>query len=253
MCADMEPTEVRTSRTVAAVFLGEGSHIERAMFEIGVRSRAAQGVLWGMWFLGTFVGLLVVAETLPIHFVWMSFLMLPLPLVTVCLLSVDLLSHIFVSLDVYIILILQFAFFVDGIYFCRADRRFVFWCCYLPTMCAALFVDAYPAKYRHLFAKLFFIASLVILVTWNLLLIFKWKAFGTSLKLINISFALHHISDQATLSVFYCRHIWASICNFDHFVMIHAPVLTRKDVHEVEDGIATAHTDSWQNNSEIRQ
>jgi len=241
MECDMQPMEVRTTKTVAAMILGEASDTEGMMFAIGVKSRAGQGLLWSLWFIGACVGISVVGEALPMHFVWVSLLMLPLAMVTTFLMSCDVLRSLFSSLDVYVLGILQFAFFVDGIYYCGADRRSIFWGCYLPTMFASLFVDAYPAKYRDVFAKLFFSASLIILIIWNLLLVYKWKAFGNMSKMVSQTFLLHHIADQLTLLVFYCRHLWVSTFTPEHFVMIHASVCTRHEqlemAYEIEDGM----------------
>lgn len=226
--SDMTPKGISTKHTVAAMFLGEDSSIEHMMYVAGVKNQQMQGVLWGMWYIGAITGMLTVAEVVPLACVWASLLMLPLPVVTVLLLSTDLLKEILISMDLYIIYILQFALFVDGIFYCGADLRRIFWYCFAPTMIASGLVDAYSAKYRPLFAKLFFSASICVLVSFNGLMIFKWQVFGSAGKLVNISFTLHHVSDQLTLFVFYCRHLWCSIFRPDHYVMIKADVRTRR-------------------------
>lgn len=224
--SDMVPKEIKTSKTVAAMFLGEHSTAESMMFKIGVKNRGYTDILWSLWFIGAIFGLLVVGEAIPAHFVWVSLLMLPLPVITMFLLSVDLLSEIVVSLDLYVIYILQFALFVDGMMYCRADLRRVFWYCYLPTMVVSGLVDAYPAFKRAFFAKLFFGAALAILIIWNCFMAFKWEVFGHVFKMSNLSFMLHHISDTLTLLVFYARHLWCSIYRPNYYVMIKAEVLT---------------------------
>lgn len=226
--SDMIPKGISTRNTVAAMFLGEDSQIEHMMFEAGVKNQHMQGVLWGMWYIGAIIGMLTVAEVAPLGCVWASLLMLPLPAVYGLLLSTDLLGEILISMDLYIIYILQFALFVDGIFYCGADLRRIFWYCFAPTMIASGLVDAYSAKYRPLFAKHFFSASICILVSFNGLMIFKWQVFGSAGKLVNVSFALHHISDQLTLFVFYCRHLWCSVFSPEHYVMIKADVRTRR-------------------------
>jgi len=220
--SDMMPKEVNTHSTVASLFLGEGSSAEHLMFDLGVRNGAATGTLWALWYIGATIGLLVVAKLLPMSFVWASLLMLPLPVVTLLLLSLDLLYEVVQSLDLYIILILQIALFIDGIVNVGGmkDPRSVFWCCYLPTMVASGLVDAYPAKYRSFFAKLFFSAAVCILVIWNCLLP-RW----IDAKLYTLSFAMHHLSDQMTLLVFYCRHLYRSVWYPNYFVMIKGEVL----------------------------
>jgi len=230
--SDMKPIEVKTTHTIAAIFLGEHSTTEAFLFNIGVKSQASALSLWGVWCVGAVVGLLAVARAIPLDFVWASLLMLPLPIITVLLLSVDLVKQIVVSMDLYIIYILQVAFFVDGIYYCRGDIRRVFWYCYLPTLLASGLVDGYAAKFRPLFAKLFFSSAITILLVWNFLLMFKWEVFGAVHKLANMSFILHHMSDQLTLVVFYGRHIWCSIFRPDYFVMIKADVLTGRQLFE---------------------
>lgn len=231
----MTPREILTSKTIAAIFLGEGSQTEHCLFYLGVKNAFATGVLWALWFVGAFVGMLVVSTVLPLSCVWASVLMLPLPVVTILLLSEDLLWLIFKELDLYIILILQTALFVDGIFYCKQDMRYVFWCCYLPTMIAAGLIDAYPAKYRAFFAKLFFSAAVCILVFWNFLLVFRWRVFGAAdQQLYNVSFTLHHLSDQATLLVFYCRHLYCSVYRKNYFVLIKADVHTVRTRLDIE-------------------
>lgn len=224
--SDMVPREIKTTRTVAALLLGENSKAEHYLFTVGVKNQTATSILWMMWYIGAILGLFTVGRALPLYFVWGSLLMLPLPIVTVILLSVDLVEEICGSIDVYIIWILQFALFVDGIYYCHVDLRVVFWCCYLPTMIVSGLVDAYPAKFRPLFGKLFFSAMLVILLVWNCFLVFKWEVFGDPTKLTNVSFALHHVSDMLTLLVFYARHLYCSMKRPDYYAMIKADVKT---------------------------
>jgi len=226
--SDMVPREVKTSHTVAALFLGEGSWAEHLMFEVGVKNPYHTSVIWGLWYIGAIVSLAAVGGFLSKTFVWASLLMLPLPILTVLLVSTDLLKELCTSMDLYIIYILQFAFMVDGVFYCKQDIRRVFWYCYLLTMIASGLVDAYPAKFRAFFAKLFFWNAIGILAVFNALLFFKWEAFGDLTKLANVSFTLHHISDQLTLGVFYCRHIYCSTYYPNYFVMIKAEVLTGK-------------------------
>jgi len=222
--SDMAPVEVSTSHTVASLFLGEGSQAEHIMFLAGVKSKPATACLWVLWVIGAVVGLLVVQRSLPLDFVWVSLLMLPLPVVTLLLLSVDLLKEFLTSVDLLVIFLLQIALFLDGMFYCRGDIRRVFWWCYLPSMIASGLIDAYPAKYRAFFAKLFYTAALLILVIWNCLLIFRWQVFAGS----TMAILVHHASDQLTLLAFYCRHLWCSIYRPDHFVMITASVCTQR-------------------------
>lgn len=223
ICPDMKSIAVKTSHTVASVILGELSYAEHILFVVGVKNKYATGALWCLWTIGAIVGLLAVGQALPLNFVWVSTLMLPLPILTILLLSVDLLHELMQSMDVWIISILQVALFVDGIYYCRADIRRVFWYCYLPTMISSVLVDAYPAKYRPVFTKLFFVSALVILVVWNCFMIFKWEAVAVN-SLNNIAFTLHHVADQFTLLVFYIRHLCCSFYRPSYFVMIKADV-----------------------------
>lgn len=235
---DMQPIEVSTSSTVAALLLGEHSSAEHMLFEACIKQNVnwfgitGPHILWGLWYIGALIGILVVAKIMPMKCVWASVLMLPLPLTTLLLMSTDLLKCTLYGLDLYIIYILQFALFVDGVYFCKSDQRVVFWVCYLPTLLASGVIDAYPAKYRASFAKQYFGAMLAILIGWNYLMVFKFNAFGSLNKLSNISFILHHVSDQATLGVFYCRHIYVSMFNENCFVMIKSDCITGS--HECE-------------------
>jgi len=234
--SDMQPVEISTRRTVASLFVGEGSELESVMFHLGVKSDNCRVVLWGLWFTGAFVGMFAVGRFVPLGFIWASLLMLPLPFVALLLMSVDLIRELLSSMDIYIITILQVALFIDGLYFCNVDIRSLFFFCYLPTMAVSGLVDAYPQKFRPLFALLFFGSALAVLFFWNYLLIFHWMVFGDSLKDVlkwkGLAFTLHHVSDQVTLAVFYSRHVWCSIFRNEFFVMIKAEVLTRRELVE---------------------
>lgn len=229
---DMKPIQVRTSHTVASLFLGEGSEMEHIMFMAGVKSPVATALLWILWGIGAVVGLLVVMGAIPLNFVWVSLLMLPLPVVSIFLLSVDLLKEL-MCIDLLILFTLQFAMFLDGMVYCRGDIRRVFWLCYLPSMIASGVIDAYPCKYRAFFGKLFYTAAVIIVIIWNCLLIFKWEVFGTGSKLQHWAVIVHHGGDQLTVLAFYCRHIWCSIYRPDYFVMITASVCTQHRLDSV--------------------
>lgn len=244
--SDMQPMEIKTTHTIAALVLGENSAAENMMFEHGVKKKHGSIVLWALWYIGAITGVLCVAKVLPMYLVWASVLMLPLPFVVLALSCTDLLVEVFSNLDVYIIYILQFALFVDGIYYCGADKRTVFWVCYLPTMLASGIIDCYPAKYRAFFAKFFFSNMIAILLVWNYLLAFRWNAFGSiyHLKMGSLSFLLHHISDQATLAIFYLRHLFCSFFSEDYYVMIKADVLTGHqecEYHQQRDCLMLKH------------
>jgi len=232
--SDMAPQEVRTEFTVASMFLGEGSRIEAKLYQIGVRDQLSTSIVWGLWFTGCATGLLVVGGMLPLGFIWASTLMLPLALVEILLLSRDLVDRILFGFDVYILLFLQIAMVFDAVVALKGSQKTIFWYCYLPTVFGSAFVDAYPAKYRALFAKIFFSASICVLVCWNFLY-FLWY---TGQK-FNLSMIIHHVSDQTTLFVFYIRHIYVSFFRPGHFVLIKGDVCTRRESVQVSKDLET--------------
>merc|ERR1719408_151442 len=173
----MEPREVSTSHTIASLFLGEGSSAEHFLFAIGASTKEMAGatyLLWAFWYIGAIMGLAAVGGFGDPRMVWGSFLMLPLPVLTILLTSVDLLYELVCTMDLYIIYILQFALLLDGILYCRVDHRSIFWYCYAPSTIASALVDAYPAKYRSFFGKMFFSNAIAVLAIFNALLVFKW-------------------------------------------------------------------------------
>jgi len=225
--SDMVPREIQTTHTIAACVLGEHSHSEALLYDICVRNTVATTILWLMFAAGAFVGILVVAEAIPKSFVWVSLLMLPLPFAAFMLLNADLYKEILSAMDVHVIYILQVALVVDGIYYCGADHRIVFWICYLPSMVTSGLIDAYPAKYRPLFSKAFTGCHIAILLAWNAFLLFKFKVVGDTVgKLKDVSFLVHHVADQATLLLFYFRHLWSALYHPNCFIMIKADVFT---------------------------
>lgn len=223
---EMAPYQVSTTRTVASMIFGESSFIESRLYHYVIRDEVSNGCLMLTWLTGAIVGMLVIGRSIPLNFVWVSLLLIPLPILTMLELSVDLLRKLFVSMDLWILYILCFGLVVDGIYYCRADLRSVFWLSLIPSMFASGVVDAYPAKYRPKFGLFASSMAIILIVCWNLTLIFKWRQFGSMDDLLAVSSILHHTSDQLTLFVFCCRHLWCCIQHPDYLVMIKADVRT---------------------------
>jgi hypothetical protein len=218
--------EVNTHTSFAGLIFNE--EIEACIYGFCARSHIFTGAVWAVWSIGCITGLLVVARVLPLRFVWASLLMLPLPVVILLPMSVDLLREIWCSMGVYIISMLQFALIVDGVYFCHADERKVFWYCLAPFLLSACLVDAYPSKYRSFVGTLFFASAIAILIVWNALLIFRWEVLGDKgqLGLAKTSYLLHHASDQLTLVVLYSQNLYAAVFHPDRLTLIKADVVS---------------------------
>ncbi|CAK0850656.1 unnamed protein product, partial [Prorocentrum cordatum] len=142
--------------------------------------------------------------------------MVPLPLVTVSLLSKDLVLEILRELDFYLIQILQGVALLHGLVETWEDERRAFWFLYVPSLVVAPMVDAYPAKYRPHFLQLYFVGMLCILVGWS--------AFELSKK--SLHFFTYNVGDLATLSLFYLRQIYAATWQQDSFVLISCAMCT---------------------------
>merc|ERR1719277_2701066 len=134
-----EARHVRTDRSIASLFLGYHSRAEHMLFVIGVKNEISTGILWSLWFLGSFGGLLVVAGFLPKACIWISLLMLPLPTVAFLLLSKDLVCEILEEIDFYVVSILQTMLFLTALHRVR-DQNAVFWISFYPTMMVSVAV-----------------------------------------------------------------------------------------------------------------
>lgn len=232
----MTPYLVRTEQTVAAGILGVHSEAERMLFYLGVKEKMCTNALWIAWFLGVAVGLLVLADVLPVAFVYCSFLSLPLPLIAFFLLSTDLVRIILHEMEFYIIMTLQvvlithaFMHFThlghaDGLHEVHAhwDNKCIAIICFIPSMIVSGFLDAYPAKWRAVFEILFYSGSICVFVAWNSMIMFgehgSWAPVTS------------HIGDNLTLLLFYIRHIWCAVHKPELLVMIKSDVDTVREV-----------------------
>lgn len=211
-----EARRVRTKRTLASLALGQGSRAEARLFQWGARDGLPLRTLWTAWYVGLVAGLLALVEVVPAWCVWVATLMTPLPLVTVALLSKDLVLEILHELDFYLIQILQGVALTHGLVETWKDERRFFWLLYLPSLIVAPLVDAYPAKYRPRFIQLYFVGMLCILVGWNV--------FELSKK--SLHFFTYNVGDLATLSLFYLRQIYAATWQKDNYVLISCAMYT---------------------------
>lgn len=211
-----EARRVRTKRTLASLALGQGSQAEARLFQWGARDGLPLRTLWAAWYVGLVLGFLALVEVVPAYCVWVAALMIPLPLVTVALLSKDLVLEILHHLDFYLIQILQGVALTHGLLETWEDERHVFWFLYLPSLIVAPLVDAYPAKYRPRFLQLYFTGMFCILVGWNVF----------ELSKRSLHFFTYNVGDLATLSLFYLRQIYAATWQKDNFVLISCAVYT---------------------------
>lgn len=217
------PRLVRTKRTLASLVLGQESTFEAWIFLHAAKNTQSMYINWGLWVIGALGGGLTVFRFLPIHCIWISLLMVPFPVMIFLIFSKDLIVELIREVDCAIIFVLQF-FLAFWAVLRLWDVRCVFWACYFPTMCVSPLIDAYPAVYRSLLAKVFFSGMICVFVAWNILLIYRdgdWAPVTT------------HAGDNLTLLIFYLRHLWAATYHEDEFIMIKCTVHTTRETLKV--------------------
>jgi len=168
---ELEVFEISTKQTMLSAVVGVGTSVERVFFVLGAKDIGWRIVLWLMWAVGALAGFSVLADwhSCP-ELVWLSTLMLPLPVVGFAVMSQQLVSLALKELELRVILTF-YVLMTVAVWSVLQDRRFTFWACFLPSQVVSLFLDAYPAKYRHEFGRLFFVGKLLVMLGWNTLMI----------------------------------------------------------------------------------
>jgi hypothetical protein len=223
------PRRVRTERSIVSIFLGVGSNAEASIFDLAVRDNKASLVLWSLWWAGAMLSLLSLCHTLPECFIRSSILMLPLPLFSALVLSVDLVVQVLLEFETYLMAVLQ-------LYVCYksvrilGDSRAQFWPCFLPSMLVSSFIDAYPGKYRRAFSLLFFGGMTFVLLSWAAMLTFAlcgpindvtWAFFNIKTNDVTAS-----MTSLGTLLAFCLRYFYISLVRKDELVIIMSPMRT---------------------------
>jgi len=227
--------EISTKLTMLSAVVGVDSSLEHACFMLGAKHAAGPMVLWLMWAVGALAGFSVLADwhSCP-ELVWLSTLMLPLPVVGFAVMSQQLVSLALKELELQVILTL-FVLMTVAVWSLLQDHRFTFWACFLPSQMMSLLVDAYPAKFRHPFARLFFVGKLLVQLGWNALMIegriqVNSKA-SLTLGHVTISALPFTFTTSVTLVLFILRHLKLAFGDTDTFVIVKSPVVTwRQDV-----------------------
>lgn len=226
-----EPQYIRTHMSVAAMFLGERSRLEKAMFNIGAKNRDITGLLWGCWWFGCSVSLLTLLDFFPVYFTWTSLLMLPLPMVTLPVLSEDLTKCVLADFQFYVLLAGNFWIFYCALQIQGGQLAWLFWICAYPTILIAPLVDAYPPRFRTFFAKHFFFGIICITLVW-LIVIFDTRTIP--LRIIDSKFGEHYsnnyVSQTLTAAVgligFCNKYLYTVFFHPSEFVILQVPLLT---------------------------
>jgi len=222
----MDPVIVRTSKTVLAIFLGEGSQTEAMFFAVGVKNTTAQIVLWVLCYIGLIFSMLVLAEQVPNYCLFGCMLALPLPAVAIPLLSADIIAQVLCELEFWLVctLQMQMVYFILKEYYTEEyhDRWtvncFAVATC-LPFMLTMGLIDAYPAKYKAHFQLCFAGGATAIFFAWNSLIVFKHG---------NWAPVTHRIMDSVALLVFYGKQIKVAVTCPDAFNVLTSSLHTRR-------------------------
>lgn len=220
---------VETERTVASLLLGKNTSAEAFLFRILVKSRKSTGLIWLLWWTGLVTGLLALAQTLPEPFIWGAMFMLPLPCLSLLVLSTDLVQAVLGEFQCYLITGLEVTLFLTAVRL-LGDRRIVFWVSCLPSMFVATLMDAYPSKYRPVFCRMFFLGVGIVLASWNLMLCKGWcEPVHDSVWHVGQlqgRLASNGLSVSVTLLFFCIRHYYVAFFKQDEFVLIVSTVRT---------------------------
>jgi hypothetical protein len=222
---------IDTKHTVAGLLLGRSSRSEALLFRFTVKNLGSTCVLWLIWFIGLVLGLLSIAHRVPNSkvFIFSSILLLPLPCLSLLVLQVNLLKTLLTSFDCYLIACLQVSVFVYALKLLQ-DIRIFFWMCYLPSMLVALFMDAYPQKYRRAFELLFSVANCFVWIAWGVMVVLGWCA-----PLHDDAIIVGKLSGQLTtasiptvltLICFNGRHCFKAVFKHQEFTIIRSSMKT---------------------------
>jgi len=242
--AERSARRINTERTLASVLLGKGSRAESKLFKMAVKDRWPGRILWTLWWFGAVSGMLALVHVGPSFMAFFSVFMLPLPIFALSVLSLDLVWEVLQCFECYIITGMQVLLLGNAIVLIQ-DRRAVFWAFFFPTMISASLVDAYPAKFRSIFAKLFFTSLGIVYLVWLAFLFFglmdpvfdkEWEIEELSGK------AVSSIAQNTTTLLAFCgRQLASAIRTPNNFVLIMSPMRTQR-VHvepevEMKDGV----------------
>lgn len=219
---------ISTEKSLASQVFGKGSRTEAWLFHYIAKNRLSSSVLWLLWYAGLVVGLLGLANVLPVEWTCGSMLMLPLPLLNALVLSVDLVREVSNEFEAKVLWFLQGLMFSCG-FFSLDDERKVFWMSLAPAMYFSLLVDAYPAKFRGFFTKMFFVSKALALVSWDVLVLTGWGHFtntGWTLGRLHGATVATSFTTSITLLIFCYRHLKTAWTQNDRCVIIKSAVRT---------------------------
>jgi len=181
-----------------------------------------------MWATGAAVGLMSLAEVLHDDFLFACVLMLPLPILVFSILSIDLVHRVMLEFEYKILSVFQIIMLIAAVNILW-DRRIIFWICYGPSLQVSLLMDAYPAKYRALFVKLWFCGTVLILLTFDVILTCSSAPYHdvtVNVGRISISGAPFCFTTSITLLLFCYRQLRASVWSPGNLVLIKSAVKT---------------------------
>lgn len=233
-------TRVETKDTVASQVLGKETRMENLLFKLICRDNVSSSMLWLLWWVGFFGGEFALLGLMPRPCIWLSILMVPIPTLAVLMLSTELVKDCIAEFELYVVSVLQFVW-LSCVFTMMADWRNVFFVSYVPTLVVAGFVDAYPAKFRSRFTKLFFLGKSCVLVFWDSLLVFdlvrvydrRWHVGHLAGTTSAVSF-----TTSITLLLFCYRHLKTAHKKPDLLVLIKSPMRSRHADVKVEVNMA---------------
>eukprot|EP00747_Dinoflagellata_sp_TGD_P171680 gnl/TRDRNA2_/TRDRNA2_206317_c0_seq1.p1 gnl/TRDRNA2_/TRDRNA2_206317_c0~~gnl/TRDRNA2_/TRDRNA2_206317_c0_seq1.p1 ORF type:complete len:324 (-),score=34.35 gnl/TRDRNA2_/TRDRNA2_206317_c0_seq1:98-1069(-) len=227
----MEPYQVHTKRTVIAAILGEHSKFESYVFWLGANEESrCPHVLWGLWIIGASSGMLVLAQLIPLSLIWLSLLMLPLPVVSVCVMNQQLVQKVWAEFE-YKVLSIFHVLLITSMCFLLGDSRCCFCLCFGPSLACSTLVDAYPAKFRSMFSRRFFAAKAVVFICWKSILILGLPTQSSAVLTLGsvvIGAQPFTFTTVITLLLFCYRHLRTSIWKPDTFVLLKSAVSSGK-------------------------
>lgn len=229
----MRLTEVDTTRTIVAALLGKGSRLESIFFRLGAKSRLCRYVLRLLWTLGAIIGLCALANILPTFCVWASLLMLPLPVVAIAVMGQQVFLLVWQTIESKILMTFELLLTTSA-FALLWDQRCVFWASFYPTMFAALFTDAYPAKFRRSFCLFFYKGAALVQVAWDILVCSGWceplyAEYAVPIGKLPINLLSFTFTTSITLLLFYYRHLTTAYFNADALVVVKSSVETWRE------------------------
>jgi len=227
----LSPMHNDTRRTVARSICGRRA--DRAAFWL--TSSGGLYLLQVVWLGGFGLSFPALCGVFPRAFIATALLMAPQALVVFMVLSLDLLEVLAGQFEVFYLGFLECVVLVCA-FLLLQDERCLFWIAYAPSLLIAPLMDCFLNKYCAAATKRFFMVNILVLVSWQLAIVFSWCE-----PVEHLHWRFHAIRGHLTSSscsstmpliIFSWRNVWNAIQNPQSFVTLKSAMMHSTPVYQ---------------------